>query len=63
MIALALTGLGLLFVHLYRKSSIASRSLPPGPSPLPLIGNLPHLPKDRPWIAYRALSERYGELR
>src|SRR5258708_14891421 len=34
---------------------------PPGPSPLPLIGNLPDVPKRSAWVAYQAMSKEYGE--
>ena len=33
---------------------------PPGPQPWPIIGNLPDIPKDKPWIAYTDLSKKYG---
>lgn len=35
--------------------------LPPGPPPLPLVGNLFNMPsKDSAWVAFGALSEKYG---
>ncbi|PIL22725.1 cytochrome P450 [Ganoderma sinense ZZ0214-1] len=37
-------------------------TLPPGPSSLPLIGNLLNIPKVSPWLAYRELSKRYGKI-
>ncbi|RPD62671.1 cytochrome P450 [Lentinus tigrinus ALCF2SS1-6] len=36
--------------------------LPPGPSPLPLVGNLFDIPKTTPWVGYRDLSKKYGDL-
>jgi hypothetical protein len=33
---------------------------PPGPRPLPLIGNLLDIPKDFSWISYMEFSKKYG---
>ena len=33
---------------------------PPGPPPLPLIGNLFDIPKEFSWLSYTQLSEKYG---
>ena len=33
---------------------------PPGPRPLPLIGNLFHIPKKFSWLAYTHFSKEYG---
>jgi hypothetical protein len=35
-------------------------SYPPGPPPLPLIGNLFDIPKDFSWLSYIQLSKKYG---
>ncbi|KAI0715623.1 cytochrome P450 [Cerioporus squamosus] len=37
-------------------------SLPPGPRPLPLIGNFLDIPTVRPWEAYRELCRKYGNI-
>ncbi|KAJ7512616.1 cytochrome P450 [Mycena galericulata] len=37
-----------------------SRPTPPGPRPLPLIGNLWDIPKHEPWLVYQNWSRRYG---
>ncbi|KAJ3557799.1 hypothetical protein NM688_g1273 [Phlebia brevispora] len=34
--------------------------LPPGPKPLPLVGNLLDLPKEQPWFTYRDWANKYG---
>ena len=41
----------------YRKPEI---SLPPGPKPWPLIGNVLHMPTVRPWERYREWCETYS---
>ena len=33
---------------------------PPGPQPLPLIGNLLDIPKGFSWLTYAQLSKKYG---
>ncbi|KDQ58239.1 hypothetical protein JAAARDRAFT_261088 [Jaapia argillacea MUCL 33604] len=35
---------------------------PPGPKPDWFIGNLRHLPKDKPWMAYLEWGKQYGEI-
>ena len=34
---------------------------PPGPRPLPIIGNLLDIPKESSWLAYAEFSKQYGE--
>ena len=34
---------------------------PPGPKPLPILGNLFDVPKDPQWIGFAALLKQYGE--
>ncbi|KAL4936725.1 hypothetical protein BDV06DRAFT_233075 [Aspergillus oleicola] len=38
------------------------KRLPPGPPPLPLIGNKLQLPSSKPWIRFREWSETYGPM-
>ncbi|KAL4957318.1 cytochrome P450 [Aspergillus filifer] len=38
------------------------RRLPPGPAPLPLIGNKLQLPSYQPWIKFREWSKMYGPI-
>jgi hypothetical protein len=35
---------------------------PPGPRPLPLIGNLFDVPKEFSWLTYARLSQKYGKV-
>ncbi|KAI0129162.1 putative cytochrome P450, partial [Xylariales sp. AK1849] len=36
--------------------------LPPGPAPLPIIGNAHQAPKERPWLQYHEWSKQYGPI-
>ena len=46
----------------YRKNS-PSAALPPGPPPLPIIGNAFRMPKELPWLKYAEWAKQYGETR
>jgi hypothetical protein len=35
---------------------------PPGPRPLPLIGNLMDIPREFSWLTYTQLSKKYGMI-
>ncbi|KIJ66689.1 hypothetical protein HYDPIDRAFT_85510 [Hydnomerulius pinastri MD-312] len=37
-------------------------ALPPGPSGLPILGNILDIPASEPWVAYKCLGEKYGDL-
>jgi hypothetical protein len=45
-------------IHEYQRRG--GLSYPPGPRPLPLIGNLLNIPKDSSWLAYTQFSKTYG---
>ncbi|XP_072552351.1 cytochrome P450 2B4-like [Salminus brasiliensis] len=51
--------LTLLLLEVFRLNSSRSRN-PPGPKPLPFVGNMPQLMKDR--MAYIKLMPKYGEM-
>lgn len=36
--------------------------MPPGPTPLPFIGNKLQLPKSKPWIQFQEWSRKYGPI-
>lgn len=40
----------------------STQDLPPGPKPLPLIGNLHQLPKTRQWYEFYRWSKEYGPV-
>ena len=51
--------LGISYV-LFRRTR-HSTALPPGPPPLPIVGNAFHMPKEHPWIEYAEWAKQYGE--
>ncbi|KAM5539369.1 hypothetical protein V8D89_006821 [Ganoderma adspersum] len=64
---LLLAALGLLLSvylrsHIKWRTRTRGRPLPPGPISLPVIGNLLDLPKMRPWVGFRDLCNKYGDI-
>ncbi|KAK3154152.1 hypothetical protein QOZ80_2BG0186890 [Eleusine coracana subsp. coracana] len=47
-------------VYAFQLLTNARRHLPPGPLPLPLVGNLLHIGRDNPHRSLARLAERYG---
>ncbi|KAJ5464568.1 uncharacterized protein N7458_000254 [Penicillium daleae] len=45
-----------------RRKSTSSLPLPPGPKPLPIIGNVHQAPKSHGWRTYREWSKKYGPI-
>jgi cytochrome P450 family 619 len=59
----AIVGVIVILVLLWNISeSRKRRALPPGPTPLPLIGNLHQLPKQKAYIKFTEWIPRYGPL-
>jgi hypothetical protein len=46
-----------------RRTASHNHSLPPGPKPLPLIGNIHQMPKEREWLVYAKWAKQYGDYR
>lgn len=62
-----LVGITALAVIMWRRwrtntSYQGSLPLPPGPSPLPIVGNVTDIPQDvPPWETYDRMAHMYGE--
>jgi cytochrome P450 len=61
---LAYLGIGLLTVLLLKRlwAYLVDLPLPPGPPPLPLIGNVHQAPKSHAWLQYHEWSKKYGPV-
>jgi hypothetical protein len=47
-------------LYVYRKIRPLA-ALPPGPPPLPIVGNTLQMPKEQPWLKYAEWAKQYGE--
>lgn len=54
--------IGVYYIVIRRKPTSSSLPLPPGPKPLPIIGNLHQAPKAYGWRTYREWSKQYGPI-
>ena len=53
--------LAFLIFMLASRRTVFKRHLPPGPKPLPVIGNLFDMPSERPWLKFAEWKAQYGE--
>lgn len=60
--SIALVGLLVGVYIVTRRKSTSSLPLPPGPKPLPIIGNVHQAPKSKGWQTYREWSKQYGPI-
>lgn len=49
-----------LVIHILTRRSPKHYNFPPGPKPLPLIGNIHQVPKTHPWLKYTEWAKQYG---
>ncbi|XP_063790608.1 cytochrome P450 2K1-like isoform X2 [Pseudophryne corroboree] len=61
-VLLCLTACIAFLIYWINGSKKSTRNMPPGPTPLPLIGNLHSMDMNRPYKSLMELSEKYGEV-
>ncbi|KIK93478.1 hypothetical protein PAXRUDRAFT_828940 [Paxillus rubicundulus Ve08.2h10] len=60
--AVSLVVCGLVSIWPSRRRNPASHPLPPGPKPLPIVGNVLGIDPGAPWVSYTNWGKSYGEL-
>jgi hypothetical protein len=51
-----------ILVWSFLKRSTRHLPFPPGPKPLPAIGNLLDFPSEKEWLVFRQWNEQYGDV-
>ena len=59
---LLVAGLATCVLLAFRSSRRSRLPYPPGPSPLPFLGNIKQIPQGKQALGYRYLAEEYGKL-
>jgi hypothetical protein len=52
----------LVYAILKRQAARGSLPHPPGPKPLPIVGNLFDIPQSKAWLTYRDWHDQYGDI-
>ena len=58
--AVLILGFGALIIDYARILYLRSK-MPPGPFPLPIVGNVLQFPKEKPWYRFEEWSKKYNE--
>jgi hypothetical protein len=58
--AVLILGFGALIIDYARILYLRSK-MPPGPLPLPIVGNVLQFPKEKPWYRFEEWSKKYNE--
>lgn len=57
----ATAAFGFLAWSLIKRNAEPRLPLPPGPRPLPLIGNILDVPREKQWLVHQQWAQQYGE--
>lgn len=58
--AVIVVGLGIQYLTTDKNYNPKHLPLPPGPKPMPFIGNVLDMPQDQPWLKFKEWSKQYG---